>query len=50
MSQSFEAMVRLKFSHLGFQYRLDKDIEGCYVSEIVRRMWDVYRDCKSGVA
>lgn len=47
MSSAFESMVRLKYGRLGFQYRLDKDIEGYYVSEIVRRMWEVYRMCKS---
>ena len=46
MNKSFEAMMRLKY---GNKYDLTRDLDGYYAREIVRRMFEVYCECK-GVA
>lgn len=43
MHRAFEAYIRLKY---GRRYSLEKDCEGIYVRETVRRMYEVWCDCK----
>ena len=46
VNKAFEAMVRLKY---GSRYGLERDLEGYYAREIVRRMFEVWCHCK-GIA
>ncbi|WP_439040368.1 hypothetical protein ACSJLR_002799 [Serratia bockelmannii] len=43
MNKAFEPMVRLKY---GSRYSLERDLEGYYAREIVRRMFEVWCHCK----
>lgn len=47
MNKSFEAMMRLKY---GNKYDLTRDWDGYYAREIVRRMFEVYCECKEQLA
>lgn len=43
MNKQFEAMIRHMY---GSRYSLDRDMEGNYAREIVRRMFEVWRAAK----
>lgn len=43
MNKQFEAMIRRMY---GSRYSLERDMEGNYAREIVRRMYEVWRAAK----
>ncbi|WP_199257297.1 hypothetical protein [Pantoea sp. BAV 3049] len=46
MNKAFETMVRMKY---GDRYDLTRDMHGYYCREVVKRMFEVWCECK-GVA
>ncbi|OTA16060.1 hypothetical protein Xbed_03532 [Xenorhabdus beddingii] len=43
MNKKFESMIRRLY---GNRYSLVRDVEGCYASEVVKRMFEVWREAK----
>lgn len=47
MNRAFECYMRLKY---GNRYDLTRDVDGLYCREVVKRMFEVFCDCKRGEA
>lgn len=45
MNKHFEILMRKKY---GNRYDLTRDVDGYYCREIVKRMFEIYCECKGG--